>query len=104
MALYDDSLREDRRLSLLQILVSASDYTAHGHLLRQRLASFGHRISFDAVRADLAWLDEQGLIVLAQGEIPVATLTLRGEDVARGVARVPGVARKLPGGFLGQDD
>jgi hypothetical protein len=37
------------------------------------------------------------LIVLADGEIPVATLTLRGEDVARGVARVPGVARKLPG-------
>lgn len=100
---YLDTLREDRRLSLLQILTGAPDYTAHGHLLSKALEHHGHRISFDVLRADLAWLDEQGLIVLAKSEIPVATLTLRGEDVARGVARVPGIARKLPGGFLGDD-
>lgn len=103
MTAYDTTLREDRRLSLLQILAGAPDYTAHGHLLRQALEGFGHRVAFDVLRGDLAWLDEQGLIVLAKSEIPVATLTLRGEDVARGVARVPGVARKLPGGFLGDD-
>ncbi len=100
---YLETLREDRRLSLLQILAGAPDYTAHGHLLSKALANHGHRISFDVLRGDLAWLDEQGLIVLAKSEIPVATLTLRGEDVARGVARVPGIARKLPGGFLGDD-
>lgn len=100
MSDYLEAMRQDRRLAVLQTLIGSPDYTAHGHLLRQRLEAFGHRVSFDAVRGDLAWLDEQGLIVLAKGEIPVATLTLRGEDVARGRAQVPGVARKLPGTFL----
>ena len=94
---YPETLREDRRLSLLQTLAGAVDYTAHAHVLRQALAGLGHQVAFDVLRADLAWLDEQGLIVLADGEIPVATLTLRGEDAARGLTRIPGVARKLPG-------
>ena len=94
---YTETLREDRRLSLLQILAGATDYTAHAHLLRQALAGLGHQVAFDILRGDLSWLDEQGLIVLADGAVPVATLTLRGEDAARGLTRVPGVARKLPG-------
>lgn len=94
---YPEILREDRRLCLLQHLASAADYTAHAHVLRQALAGLGHQVAFDVLRADLAWLDEQGLIVLADGEIPVATLTLRGEDAGRGITRIPGVARKLPG-------
>lgn len=98
---YAENLRQDRRLALLQTLVGAPDYTAHGHLLRTALEGFGHRVSFDAVRGDLAWLAEQGLVLLTGGEIPVATLTVRGEDVARGRTQVPGVARKLPGDFLG---
>ena len=49
------------------------------------------------MRGHLAWLDEQGLIVLAAGDIQIATLTLRGEDAATGSARIPGVARPRPG-------
>lgn len=99
---YPEALRQDRRLALLQTLLSAPDYTAHGHLLRTALEGYGHRVSFDAVRGDLAWLAEQGLLLLANADqIPVATLTVRGEDVARGRTQVPGVARKLPGDFLG---
>lgn len=93
---YAEVRRADRRLCLLQALAGCADYTAHAHLLRDALAEQGHREPFDTVRGDLAWLDEQGLIVLADGRIPVATLTLRGEDAARGVARVPGVARPRP--------
>jgi hypothetical protein len=93
---YQATLREDRRLCALQILASCADYTAHAHLLRDRLDPLGHRPSMDQMRGDLAWLDEQGLIVLADGAIPVATLTLRGEDVARGRALLPGVARPRP--------
>jgi hypothetical protein len=93
---YPETLRADRRLCVLQILAGCADYTAHAHLLRDRLETLGHHPSMDQARGDLAWLDEQGLIVLADGRIPVATLTLRGEDAARGVARVPGVARPRP--------
>ena len=96
MTSYDDALRADRRLAILQILAAAADYTAHAHLLRRALETQGHRTAFDVLRGDLAWLDEQGALVLADGEIPVATLTLRGEDLARGVARVPGIARPNP--------
>lgn len=95
---YDETLREDRRLCALQILAGCADYTAHAHLLRDRLETLGHRPSMDQLRVDLAWLDEQGLIVLADGRIPVATLTLRGEDAARGRAQLPGVARPRPAG------
>ena len=97
---YAENLRQDRPLALLQPLVGAPDYPAHAHLLRTALEGFGHRVSFDAVRGDLAWLAEQGLVLVTGGEIPVATLTVRGEDVARGRSQVPGVARKLPGDFL----
>ncbi|AFL75384.1 hypothetical protein [Thiocystis violascens] len=90
-------LREDRRLLLLRMLQTQNDYTAHEHLLRGGLADLGHRISGDELRNHLAWLDEQGLLVLSAGPIQIATLTLRGEDVATGVARLPGVARPPPG-------
>jgi hypothetical protein len=93
---YDDAIRADRRLAILEILAAAPDYTAHAHLIRKQLDGQGHRTAFDVLRGDLAWLDEQGALVLADGEVPVATLTLRGEDLARGVARVPGVARPVP--------
>jgi hypothetical protein len=95
---YAETLRADRRLCLLQALSGCPDYTAHAHLLRASLEGLGHHPSMDNLRADLAWLDEQGLIVLADGAIPVATLTLRGEDAARGLARIPGVARPRPAG------
>jgi len=94
---FAERVREDQRLLILQRLQSETDYTAHEHLLREGLTEFGHRVSADQMRGHLAWLDEQGLIVLAAGRIVVATLTLRGEDAATGAARVPGVARPRPG-------
>jgi repressor of nif and glnA expression len=96
MSEFVDVAREDQRLLILQKLQGEADYSAHEHLLRQGLASYGYHISADAMRGHLAWLDEQGLIVLATGEIAVATLTMRGEDAATGAARVHGVARPRP--------
>lgn len=97
MSDYAERVREDQRLSLLEQLRGATDYTLHEHLLRSGLESVGHRVSADQLRNHLAWLDEQGLIVLSAGTIQIATLTLRGEDVARGLTRMPGVARPHPG-------
>lgn len=90
-------VREDSRLAILERLHRQPDYTAHEHLLREALEAVGQRLSADRLRDHLAWLDEQGLLVLSGGAIRIATLTLRGEDAARGLARVPGVARPRPG-------
>jgi hypothetical protein len=93
---YADRTREDPRLLILQRLQHENDYQAHEHLLRGHLADYGHRISADQLRAQLAWLDEQSLITLAGDRIQIAVLTLRGEDAALGNARVPGIARPYP--------
>lgn len=90
------ALDEDQRLLILQALAGAADYTAHEHLLREALAAHGQRLSADALRVQLAWLDEQGLLSALGDQVRVARLTLRGEDVANGAARCPGVARPRP--------
>lgn len=94
---YSDRLREDQRLILLQTLSQTNAYSTHEHVLRERLAAMGHRVSADVVRGHLAWLEEQGLVILSGEQIQLATLTLRGEDVSTGAARQPGIARPRPG-------
>lgn len=96
---YSDSLILDLRLHALEILTDASDYTANEVVLQDRLrVEYGHTVSSDRLRSDLAWLDEQGLVIVQKpGGIHLATLTLRGMDVARGASTIPGVARPRPG-------
>lgn len=94
---YEDIVTADRRLAILQSLAAASDYTANEVVLGEQLGALGHRVSRDRLRADLAWLEEQGLLVAQQpGGVWVVTLSARGYDVAGGTARVPGVARPRP--------
>jgi repressor of nif and glnA expression len=93
---YREALREDQRLLILQHLAEAPDYTAPEHLIRARLGDQGHRLSADVLRGHLAWLDEQGHISLLGEMVQVARLTQRGEDVASGAARAPGIARTRP--------
>lgn len=89
---------EDRRLTLLRALSAAAEYRANAFLLRTYCDTVGHTVSSDRLAADVAWLDEQGLVKsVAQAGVLVATLTERGLDVAQGRARVPGVARPRPG-------
>jgi len=93
----DDYRTEDIRLLILQQLRDENDYAAHEHQLRMGLAAAGHTVSADSLRGHLAWLDEQGLAVVAGStRLQVAKITARGFDVATGAARVPGVARPRP--------
>lgn len=88
----------DRRLVILRILRECADYTSNEYVLGESLGQFGHRVGQDRLRTELAWLDEQGLIIAQQpGGVWVVTLTQRGEDTAAGRTTVPGVKRPRPG-------
>jgi Fe2+ or Zn2+ uptake regulation protein len=88
---------EHRRLAILQLLAKDPDYSINDTLLQQLLGQVGHGVGMAVVRADLAWLEQLGL--LATSELPgctIAVLRNDGVDVANGVATVPGIARPRP--------
>lgn len=98
MSTYAQLLEEDRRLTILLLLAESADYRANQFLIQAMLDGFGHSVSLDRLRADFAWLAEQGLLEMsAAGEVQVAQLTARGLDVAQGRVVHPGVKRPRPG-------
>lgn len=99
MQSYQDFETEGRRLGILRILARRSQFTANEYSLNDELkGAYAHHISRDRFHSDLAWLDEQGLVITQQPRAGwVITLTGRGADCAQGLAYVPGVAKPRPG-------
>lgn len=92
---FSDLVAADQRLRILQALEQDAGYSHNEHVLRSVLSSVGHELSRDAMRGHLAWLAEQGLLKIEHaGSTYVARLSARGEDVALGRTRVPGIARR----------
>lgn len=88
-----DLLDQDQRLVILRSLLDCGD-SANESILQECLQAYGHRISRDAVRTHLSWLAEQGLVrVTDVSGCFVAEITGRGDDVASGLASVPGVKK-----------
>lgn len=95
---FTEHLTEHRRLCLLRVLAEAPGYSANESILYQMVEDFGHSVSRDVVRGDLAWLSEQGLITKREIEgIMIARISKRGVDAARGRTEVPGVKKPAPG-------
>lgn len=95
---YHDTLAEDRRLVVLRTLEAAPQFTLNDSVLHSALERFGHRVSRDVVRADVAWLAELGLTSIERvGDYNIATATERGLEVATGRSTVEGVKRPRPG-------
>ncbi|EGQ9150156.1 hypothetical protein VVYB158_15395 [Vibrio vulnificus CladeA-yb158] len=91
---FKELLTEDQRLVILRSLHEMHGYEANESIIDSCLDAYGHKISRDAVRTHLFWLQEQGLVALREvAGCQVARLTGRGEDVATGQAQVPGVKR-----------
>jgi hypothetical protein len=89
-------LSEDVRLALLQFL-SEGSYSQNESVLRDLLKRTGRMLPADKLRTELAWLREQGLIFVEDVyDTWVASISVRGLDVANGVALVPGVRRPNP--------
>ena len=94
MTQYADYLRHDIRLVVLRLLVEMTAYRANSSVLTMALDNYGHTLSRDQVKTELHWLAEQGALTLSDvGPVLVATLTERGQDIAAGRARVPGIKR-----------
>lgn len=94
MTPYSDFIRQDVRLVLLRLLVEMTAYRANSSVLTMALDSYGHTLSRDQVKTELHWLAEQGALTLQDvGPVIVATLLERGQDIAAGRARVPGIKR-----------
>ncbi|BBQ81704.1 hypothetical protein WP3W18E02_02330 [Klebsiella sp. WP3-W18-ESBL-02] len=88
-----DLLDQDQRLVILRSLLDCGD-SANESILQECLQAYGHRVSRDAVRTHLSWLAEQGLVrVTDVSGCFVAEITGRGDDVASGLASVPGVKK-----------
>lgn len=87
--------QEDQRLVILRALLDASAYSANESVMQTHLAMYGHNIGRDLISNHTSWLEEQGLVTVDQLPmgVRVVKLTGRGEDVANGVTRVPGVKR-----------
>lgn len=99
MSLIDIENEQFRR-DILSLLQQDADYALNDGLLQSALTELGSPIAYDRLQSQLAWLAEQGLVTLAKlpGTV-VATLTVRGEDIAAGRAMVPGVKRLRPGDY-----
>lgn len=96
---YPDFETEGRRLVILRILSRRNQFTTNEYSLNDELkGAYAHNISRDKLHGDLAWLEEQGLVITQQPRVGwVATLTSRGADCAEGLANVPGVSKPRPG-------
>jgi len=99
MVKFADLVDADRRLVILRALEEDPGYDLNEYVLQSVLEALGHTVSRDRLRADLAWLEEQGLVTVDEvAGVKVAKLTGRGSDVAAGRAVVPGVKRPRPKG------
>ncbi len=97
---YHDFETEGRRLVILRILSRRNQFTTNEYSLNDELkGAYAHNISRDKLHGDLAWLEEQGLVITQTPRIGwIVTLTSRGADCAEGLANVPGVSKPRPGG------
>lgn len=95
---YAGTLREDRRGQVLRILHDQPSFALNDGVLQDALGRLGHKVARDIVRDDLEWLSERGLVQVERAAVWIASLTQRGEDVAAGRSRAPGVKRPDPRG------
>lgn len=91
---YQQTIREHLRLVILRTLSEQNDGALNASVLRSILPQFGFTVTRAQILSEAAWLEELGLVACREaGAVFVIEITERGEEVARGLARVPGIAR-----------
>lgn len=95
---YISTLSKHRRLTILKFLADSPEYTSNASILVEVCNRLGVTSTRDQVAGDIAWLREQGLASFEDHSgFIVVTATMRGLEVASGVARHEGVQRPKPG-------
>ena len=91
--------REHCRLLILQVLEKAPGYQAHQETLLASLRGQGFALNRAQLQIELVWLEENADAVAVRqvGGVSIAVLTPTGQEVALGLATVPGVMRPIPG-------
>ena len=91
---FENHLKEEMRLVLLRLLNELPSYRGNSSTLHSGLNHLGLSFSRDQVKTELYWLKEQGCIAVELDEdVMVVKLLTRGQDVALGHAKVPGIQR-----------
>ena len=91
---YSAVFEADLRLAILQVL-TAAETEVNVPILRASIeAATPHRPAAEKLRQEITWLAERGLVAKRAigASIAAATVTERGEDVARGREGLTGVA------------
>jgi DNA-binding transcriptional ArsR family regulator len=92
---FPDYTSHCRRLDILRILRGLPERRTNQLSLRMSLRSFGgYEELVSTITNDLSFLRKQGLVLLEElpGDVVMATLTDLGDQAARGVTRIAGVA------------
>lgn len=92
---FENKLKEEMRLVMLRLLNELPSYRGNSSTLYSGLSHWGLGYSRDQVKTELYWLKDQGCveIELDNPVVVVVKLTERGQDVAEGRQRVPGIQR-----------
>lgn len=95
---YEEELREHARIAILRMLEDAPKYTSNVSLMTGLLHRVGIPYTRDQVEGEVRWLRDQGMLTVEDhAGFIVATATVRGVEVAQGVATYPGIRRPRPG-------
>jgi len=98
LADYQTELREHARLAILRMLEDAPNYTSNVSMMASLLPKMGIGYTRDQTTTEVEWLKEQDLVTIEDhGSFIVATATVRGVEVAQGIAKQNGVKRRRPG-------
>ena len=97
MTTFQNKLNEARRLFILDTLVEAGG-SANETIVRDtcRAGFHAHGITRETIREDIGWLADRGCLRatwISDGDLILASITERGQDVTRGDQLIKGIKR-----------
>lgn len=91
---FGEFVRPDVRALLLRFLAQMPSMRSNSSVLTDYLQNAGHLATRTAVKEELRWLADHGLLTLDEaGSVLVAVLTERGQAVLDDDERVAGIKR-----------